>query len=116
MTVAITCMLLVNGPLPASAAAGSFGIAMGGTAPLQTIAWARYYGRRALGAITGVATLIGIVNAVLGPIMPSLVFDATGSYHGAFVATGIACVAGIALFALAGAPGAPRVTPDPPAP
>jgi MFS family permease len=107
MTVAISVMLAVHTVVLAFVAAACFGVAMGGTAPLGTLAWARYYGRGSLGAITGVASLIGIVNDILGPLMPSVVYDLTGSYHGAFVATAVGCLIGVALFAAAGPPRLP---------
>lgn len=107
MTGAIVAMLLVNGPLLAFLAAGCYGIAMGATAPLGTLAWATYYGRASLGSITGLASMIGIINDIAGPLMPSLVHDLTGSYQGAFAATAAACVVGVLLFMLAGAPRPP---------
>ena len=107
MTGAIVAMLLVNGPVLAFVAAGCYGIAMGATAPLGTLAWARYYGRASLGSITGLASMVGIVNDIAGPLMPSLVHDLTGSYQGAFTATAAACVVGVLLFALAGVPRPP---------
>ena len=108
MTLAIGTMLIVHDVFLAYVAAAVFGLAMGGTAPLGIIAWARYFGRAQLGSITGVAALTGIGSSIFGPLMPSLIFDATGSYHGAFVVATIICVAGIVMFALAGAPRAPR--------
>ncbi|MSQ28387.1 MAG: MFS transporter [Dehalococcoidia bacterium] len=104
MTAAISVMVLVHGPVMAFVAASCFGIAMGGTAPLGTLTWARYYGRGSLGSITGVANLLNIGTDIIGPLVPSLVFDMTGSYHGAFIGTALACVAGVALFAVAGPP------------
>ena len=104
LTTAISFMILVNNALLAFAAAACFGLAMGGSAPLGTLTWARYFGRNSLGTITGVANLVGIVNDVVGPIMPSLVYDFTGNYRGAFAATALACLLAIGIFALAGAP------------
>lgn len=108
MTGAVVAMLLVNGPVLAFVAAGCYGVAMGATAPLGTLAWARYYGRAALGSITGVAHLIGIGTDVAGPLLPSVVHDLTGTYQGAFFATAAACLVGVLLFALAEAPRPPR--------
>ena len=108
MTVSISVMLVVQNVILAYVAAATFGFAMGGTAPLGIIAWARYFGRAQLGTITGFASFTGIINSIVGPLMPSLVFDMTGSYHGAFVATTLICLGGIAMFALAGAPSAPK--------
>ena len=108
MTAAVGVMPFVDGLVLAWVAAGCFGMAMGATAPLGTLAWARYFGRTSLGAITGVANLIGIFNDIAGPLMPSIVHDVTGSYRWGFIATAVICVAGIGMFALAGPPGAPR--------
>ena len=100
-------MLAVRSLSLAYLAAMTFGLAMGGTAPLNTITLARYFGRAQLGTIIGVATLTGIANSVLGPLMPSVVFDITGSYQGAFAVAALMSLAGILTFALAGAPQAP---------
>ena len=109
MTGAIAVMVVVHGQALAYVAAGCYGVAMGATAPLGTIAWAKYYGRAALGSITGLASLISIWNDIAGPLMPSLVYDLTGSYHPAFIGTAVLCLAGVAMFALAGPPRAPKV-------
>lgn len=107
MTAALVTMLAVRSLSLAYLAAMTFGLAMGGTAPLNTITLARYFGRAQLGTIIGVATLTGIANSVLGPLMPSVVFDITGSYQGAFAVAALMSLAGILTFALAGAPQAP---------
>lgn len=112
MTGAIAVMVVVQGVGLAYVAAGCYGVAMGATAPLGTIAWAKYYGRAALGSITGLAGFVSIWNDIAGPLMPSLVYDLTGSYHPAFIGTAVLCLAGVAMFALAGPPRAPKVPAD----
>ncbi len=107
MTGAIATMLLVNTTVLAFMAACGFGLAMGGTAPLETMAWARYFGRSYLATITGLAHSLGTAGSVAGPLFGSLVYDATGSYAVAFVATSVVCLGGVAMIVLAGPPRRP---------
>jgi len=111
LTAAIGVMILVTSEVWAYAAAGCFGLAMGASAPLHTLTWARYFGRESLGTITGVASLVGIFNDIAGPLMPSLAWDFTGSYRGAFAATVVACLLGILVFAFTGPPRAAVLAP-----
>ncbi len=107
MTAVLGVMLLVNSLPLAYVGAIAFGLAMGGNAPLSTLAWSSYFGRAELGAITGLANLLSTISSVAGPLFGSVVYDLTGSYHGAFSATAIASLAGVALILLAGSPKPP---------
>ena len=57
----------------------------GGTIPIGSFLWARYFGRRHIGAIRGVGRPITLVFSTSGPIATGAFFDATGSYVGAFL-------------------------------
>lgn len=107
MTFAIASMFLVNSTLLAFVAACCFGLAMGGTAPLETMAWARYFGRSYIASITGLAHSLGTVTSVAGPLFGSLVYDATGSYGVAFGVTAGVCLTGVLMIGLAGPPRKP---------
>ncbi len=56
------------------------GVMMGLQRAVSSVAWAKYFGRLHLGAITGVATTIGVAASALGPMPFGLARDAFGSY------------------------------------
>ncbi len=56
------------------------GAAGGGLRGIEAAAFVRYYGRRRIGTIRGVATSIGLASTALGPLVFALGFGATGSY------------------------------------
>jgi sugar phosphate permease len=62
-----------------------FGVVIGATSGLfhavGTVVWAKYYGRKHLGTITGVTTTIVIVGSSLGPIPLGVARDWLGSYN-----------------------------------
>ena len=61
-----------------------YGIILGMTGSLHmtvsAVIWAKYFGRRHLGSITGVASLIGNGGSALGPMPMGIVRDLLGSY------------------------------------
>ena len=48
--------------------------------------WARYFGRKHLGAIRGVGNPIAVLGTGLGPVVLGAWFDATGNYTVGFMA------------------------------
>lgn len=56
------------------------GAAGGALRGIEAAAFVRYYGRRRIGTIRGVATSIGLASTALGPLLFALGFGATGSY------------------------------------
>ena len=44
------------------------------------VAWARYFGRKHLGAVTGFATAWIVAGSAVGPYLFSLSHDGTGTY------------------------------------
>jgi MFS family permease len=62
-----------------------YGIILGATNSLQLtvngVVWARYYGRRHLGSISGLAMSIVIAGSALGPLPMGLARDLMGSYR-----------------------------------
>jgi cyanate permease len=73
---------------------GLLGGGVGGLHLLFPLAWADYYGRQHLGTIRGITLPVQIAGQAVGPITAGFVFDATGSYHVAFVV--FACVVALA--------------------
>lgn len=62
----------------------AFGVVLGATSGLQrtvsTVAWAKYYGRRHLGSITGITTTVTVGASALGPMPMGIARDLLGSY------------------------------------
>jgi hypothetical protein len=81
----------------------------GGTAVyylLYKTAFAKFYGRRSIGAIMGVANAVMFAAIGLGPVLYGVVRDVSGSYDGALRASAASCVAAAALsWALVAPPG-----------
>ena len=70
------------------------GLSSTGINTLAPIMWARYYGRRSLGAIQGVGRTAQVMGFAIGPLASGIAYDATGSYRAAFVVlTGLALLA-----------------------
>ncbi|MBI2936459.1 MAG: MFS transporter [Chloroflexi bacterium] len=75
-----------------------FGTFSGAPGLLQSIVWADYYGRGHLGSIRGLVTPLNIASNATGPILASLLRDATGSYTLAFqVFIGVWCLSAVLL-------------------
>ena len=86
------------------AAAIPLGIVTGGAQQLQAQAWPDYYGRRHVGAITGISILAVTPTLAAGPLLAALAFDLLGSYTVVLSAYGLGALGAAALFALARAP------------
>ena len=52
--------------------------------PLNTAIRARYFGRKSLGSIQGIATMIMLPFGVIAPVYVGWIYDTTGSYITAF--------------------------------
>jgi cyanate permease len=61
-----------------------YGFGFGGTIPISEFLWARYFGRRYIGAIRGISRPMTLFFSAGGPIATGLWFDMIGSYQGAF--------------------------------
>lgn len=82
----------------------TYGLAMGGTVPLQETVWASYFGRAHLGEIRSVAMPFSIVFSAGGPLLAGEVFDRTGSYDGALALFALFSAIGLILVILARPP------------
>lgn len=75
-----------------------WGFGFGGTIPIGEFIWARYFGRRYLGSVRGLAVPFTILFGSLGPISIALYFDATSRYGIAFGAlTAVYIVGGLLI-------------------
>ncbi len=100
----IGLLLLIFSPAQPLAwfALGTFGLGMGGVGALGPLAVAETFGLKNLGSIMGLMSLPVIVPTVAGPIMAGQVFDRTGMYDAAFLATAALLTVSIFCFFFAG--------------
>ena len=101
-------MLTVDDAPTAYAAAGLFGIGVGGLITTLPIAWADYFGRRSFGAIRGVALTVQVGAQAAGPLLSGVLRDATGSYDASLVTFAALGLAGLAAALVAVPPAARR--------
>ena len=74
-----------------------YGFGFGGTIPISEFIWARYFGRRHIGAIRGLSNPVSIIGTGVGPILMGAWRDAAGEYGAAFLAAICFYMAGAAL-------------------
>ncbi len=74
-----------------------YGFGFGGTIPISEFIWARYFGRRRIGAIRGISNPISIIGTGVGPILMGAWFDLSGAYGAAFLAAIAAYTLGAAI-------------------
>lgn len=83
--VGLAASLLMAPRLQGTASALLYGTILGAVGSLQLtvsgVVWARYYGRRHLGSVSGVAMLVSIAGSALGPLPMGLARDMMGSYR-----------------------------------
>ena len=92
----------------------AWGFGFGGTIPIGEFVWARYFGRRYLGAVRSVGQPVTILLGSLGPISLALYYDASGSYGWAFAGLAASYVLGGSLILLSREPQRPEPA-EPPA-
>ena len=76
----IALYALASSPWTLFAAAWPVGLVVGGAQQLQSQAWPDYYGRRHVGAITGLTILLVTPAMAAGPLVMAAAFEAAGSY------------------------------------
>ncbi len=79
-----TFSLLLAPRIQDSSSAFVYGVVLGITGSLQmtvsTVVWAKYFGRKHLGSITGIASLLGSGSSAFGPMPMGIARDIMGSY------------------------------------
>jgi len=97
-------MLAVHDASLAYAAAGLFGIGVGGLITTLPIAWADYFGRRSFGAIRGVALTVQVGAQATGPVLSGVLRDTTGNYDASLLTFATLGFAGLAAALIAAPP------------
>jgi len=97
--LAVALLMSSQSPLMAFLFGLLFGLSARGSAILMPILLARYYGRRAFGAISSVLDPFHKGGLGLGPLLAGLAFDLTGNYATIFAAFLVCyCVAAALIF------------------
>jgi sugar phosphate permease len=89
-------MLAIDSPIRGYAAAGLFGLGLGGVLTLLPIAWANYFGRENFGAIRGLALSAQVLAQATGPLLSGMLHDATGDYRLSLQCFGALSIASVA--------------------
>lgn len=76
------------------------GFGWGGMIPLQEVIWARFFGRRYLGAVRSAALPLSLLFTAGAPIATSYYFDVIGNYNGAILAVGASNILSAVLILL----------------
>ena len=97
-------MLVVQDETGAFLMSAFFGVAMGGNMVLHLQIWPEYFGRGAVGAISGTAQIFSGGVAAVGPLLGAALLDATGDFTPVYLGTAGVVLAGMLLMAVAGKP------------
>ena len=107
VSVALVAMSLVRDLTSAIVFSVLFGVANAAMHAHFTFVWPRFFGRRHLGSIQGVAQMGGVIGASIGPIPLGLGYDYLGGYGETLVALAaipVVCAVAVAFMR------APRLT------
>lgn len=85
-------------------ASSALGFAMGGNLVLQLQVWPEFFGRKAVGAVTGTAQMVNGAAAAGGPLLVAVLLDTTGSYVLPLWFMAATALAGLILLAATGKP------------
>ena len=112
--VAAVCMLMhavgllmlayATGIAMLAAFAVLHGVAWGLRGPLMQAIRADYFGRRAIGMILGLSSLITVIGQIGGPIVAGMLADLTGDYRAGFTVLAVLAGLGSLFFLLAKRP------------
>ena len=89
VSVALVAMSFVSELSSALVFSVLFGVANAAMHSHFTFVWARFFGRRHLGSIQGVAQMGGVIGASVGPIPLGLGYDHLGGYGGSLAALAV---------------------------
>ncbi len=104
LSLGTALMLSVHAAPRAYAAAGFFGLGIGGLLTMLPIAWADYYGRKSYGAIRGLALSVQVLAQAAGPVLSGALRDWSGTYDLSLITCATLAAAGMAVAVLAKPP------------
>ena len=105
--VGLLMLTFATGPLMLTAFAVLHGLAWGVRGPFMQAIRADYFGRRSIGMILGLSSLIIAIGQIGGPMVAGVLGDATGDYRAGFTVLALLAGAGALLFAFARRPAPP---------
>jgi sugar phosphate permease len=105
--VGLLMLTFATGPLMLTAFAVLHGLAWGVRGPFMQAIRADYFGRRSIGMILGLSSLIIAIGQIGGPMVAGVLGDATGDYRAGFTVLALLAGAGSLLFAFARRPAPP---------
>jgi len=105
--VGLLMLTFATGPLMLTAFAVLHGLAWGVRGPFMQAIRADYFGRRSIGMILGLSSLIIAIGQIGGPMVAGVLGDATGDYRAGFTVLALLAGAGSLLFAFARRPPPP---------
>jgi sugar phosphate permease len=105
--VGLLMLTFASGPLMLTAFAVLHGLAWGVRGPFMQAIRADYFGRRSIGMILGLSSLIIAIGQIGGPMVAGVLGDATGDYRAGFTVLALLAGAGSLLFAFARRPAPP---------
>ncbi len=118
--VAATCLLMhaaglllltyAPGPVILAFALLLHGVAWGLRGPFMQAIRADYFGRRSIGVILGLSTMVTVIGNIVGPVMAGAFADAYGNYRLGFTILALLAGAGSLFFLLAKPPKIPNPT------
>lgn len=100
-------LTFATGPVMLTAFAVLHGLAWGVRGPFMQAIRADYFGRRSIGMILGLSSVIIAIGQIGGPMVAGILGDATGNYRAGFTVLALLAGAGSLLFALARRPAPP---------
>jgi MFS family permease len=118
--VAATCLLMhaaglllltyAPGPVILAFPLLLHGVAWGLRGPFMQAIRADYFGRRSIGVILGLSTMVTVIGNIVGPVMAGAFADAYGNYRLGFTILALLAGAGSLFFLLAKPPKIPNPT------
>ena len=87
MGFALIALASVSGTTSAIAYSLIFGVANGASQAHTNFVWPRFFGRKHLASIFGVAHMVTVVGASIGPLPFGIAYDLYGSYTSTLIAT-----------------------------